>query len=77
MAGHMQKGRASVRGATIARNESLTFTNEDSFIHQVYVDGCSIPREKSPGEVLNESFREPWTFQVRCHIHPTMRLIVL
>jgi plastocyanin len=72
-----QKGRA-FRPAeiTIARNESLTFTNRDSFIHQVYVDGLFDSEEKGPGEVINESFPRPGTFQVRCHIHPTMRLIV-
>lgn len=72
-----QKGRA-FRPAeiTIARNESLTFTNQDSFIHQVYVDGLFDSEEKGPGEVLNESFPRTGTFRVRCHIHPTMRLIV-
>ena len=73
----VQKGRA-FRPAeiTIARNESLTFTNQDSFIHQVYVDGLFDSEEKAPGEVLNESFPRTGTFRVRCHIHPTMRLIV-
>ena len=61
---------------TINRDEVLTFTNEDSFIHQIYVDGLFDSEEKGPGEVINESFPRPGTFQVRCHIHPTMRLIV-
>ena len=72
-----QKGRAFRPGeVTIARNESLTFTNEDSFIHQIYVDGLFDSEEKGPGEVLNETFPKVGTFRVRCHIHPTMRLIV-
>jgi plastocyanin len=72
-----QKGRAFRPGeVTIARNESLTFTNEDSFIHQIYVDGLFDSEEKAPGEVLNETFPRAGTFQVRCHIHPIMRLIV-
>jgi plastocyanin len=72
-----QKGRAFRPGeVTIARNESLTFTNEDSFIHQIYVDGLFDSEEKGPGEVLNETFPRTGTFRVRCHIHPTMRLIV-
>jgi plastocyanin len=72
-----QKGRAFRPGeVTIARDQSLTFTNEDSFIHQIYVDGLFDSDEKSPGEVLNETFPRTGTFQVRCHIHPTMRLIV-
>jgi plastocyanin len=72
-----QKGRAFRPGeVTISRNESLTFTNEDSFIHQIYVDGMFDSEEKGPGEVLNETFPRTGTLQVRCHIHPTMRLIV-
>jgi plastocyanin len=70
-----QKGRA-FRPAEMAinRGESLTFTNEDSFIHQIYVDGLFDSEEKAPGENLNETFPRAGTFQVRCHIHPTMRM---
>jgi len=72
-----QKGRAfRPAEVTLSRNENLTFTNEDSFIHQIYVDGLFDSEEKGPGEVLNETFPRAGTFQVRCHIHPTMRLIV-
>ena len=72
-----QKGRAFRPGeVTISRNEALTFTNEDSFIHQIYVNGLFDSEEKGPGEVINQSFPRTGTFQVRCHIHPTMRLIV-
>jgi plastocyanin len=73
----VQKGRAfRPLELTIARNESVTFTNEDSFIHQIYVDGLFDSEEKSPGENLNETFPRPGTFRVRCHIHPTMRMTV-
>ena len=72
-----QKGRAFRPGeVTITRNESLTFTNEDSFIHQIYVDGLFDSEEKAPGENINEIFPKTGTFQVRCHIHPTMRMTV-
>ncbi|HKB96707.1 MAG TPA: hypothetical protein VKB94_07630 [Rhizomicrobium sp.] len=73
----IQKGRAfRPLELTIARNESVTFTNEDSFIHQIYVDGLFDSEEKSPGENLNETFPRAGTFRVRCHIHPTMRMTV-
>ncbi|HYJ35984.1 MAG TPA: plastocyanin/azurin family copper-binding protein [Rhizomicrobium sp.] len=78
-AGHTitQKGRVFRPGeVTIGRGETLTFTNEDSFIHQIYVDGLFDSEEKAPGEVLNETFSSAGTFQVRCHIHPTMRMTV-
>jgi len=72
-----QKGRAfRPAEVTINRGESLTFTNEDSFIHQIYVDGLFDSEEKAPRENLNETFPTPGTFQVRCHIHPTMRMTV-
>jgi plastocyanin len=70
-----QKGRAfRPSEMTINRGESLTFTNEDSFIHQIYIDGLFDSEEKAPGENLNETFPQAGTFQVRCHIHPTMRM---
>ena len=78
-AGHTvtQKGRAfRPAEVTISRGEALTFTNEDSFIHQIYVDGQFDSEEKSPGENLSETFAVAGTFQVRCHIHPTMRMTV-
>ena len=77
--GHVivQKGRAfHPAEITIDRNEPLTFTNEDSFIHQIYVVGLFDSEEKGPGENLNETFPQTGTFQVRCHIHPTMRMTV-
>jgi plastocyanin len=78
-AGHTvtQKGRAfRPPEVSINRGESLTFTNEDSFIHQIYVDGLFDSEEKAPGENLTEAFASAGTFQVRCHIHPTMRMTV-
>ena len=73
----VQKGRA-FRPAeiSIARGETVTFTNDDSYIHQVYVTGLFDSTEKAPGENLNETFPSAGTFQVRCHIHPTMKMTV-
>jgi plastocyanin len=61
---------------TINKGESLTFTNQDEFIHQIFVVGLFDSEEKNPGENLTESFPESGTFEVHCHIHPKMRLIV-
>ena len=73
----VQSGRTFRPGeVTINRGESLTFTNDDDFIHQVYVTGLFDSEEKSPGENLTETFTESGTFQVRCHIHPKMKLTV-
>jgi plastocyanin len=76
----VQKGRAFHPGEiTINRSESLTFTNDDEFIHQIYSQGQGFSFdsvEKNPGENITETFTSPGTFEVRCHIHPKMRLVV-
>lgn len=72
-----QKGR-TFRPAeiNIPRGETVTFTNEDSYIHQVYVSGLFESDEKAPGENVNQTFTAAGTFQVRCRIHPTMKLTI-
>ena len=73
----IQKGRAfHPRQVTIAKGEVVTFTNNDTYIHQIYVAGLFDSEEKAPGENLNELFTQAGTFAVRCHIHPTMRMTV-
>lgn len=72
-----QSGRAFHPGEiTIAKGDSLTFTNEDDFIHQVYVADLFDSDEKAPAERLTETFPGVGTFEVRCHIHPKMKLVV-
>jgi|SRR5471032_1539699 plastocyanin len=72
-----QKSRAfRPTDVTVNRGETVTFTNDDSYIHQIYVDGLFDSDEKAPGENLNETFPKTGTFQVRCHIHPIMRMTV-
>lgn len=61
---------------TIAKGEELTFTNQDAFIHQIFVTGLFDSDEKNPGENVTENFPQSGTFEVRCHIHPKMRLLV-
>jgi plastocyanin len=76
----VQKGRAFRPGeVTITHGESLTFTNDDDFIHQIYSQGGGFnfdSDEKAPGENLTETFTAAGTFEVRCHIHPKMKLVV-
>jgi cytochrome c peroxidase len=73
----VQRDRAFHPGeVTINRGESLTFNNNDEFIHQIYVTGLFDSDEKAPGEALTEPFTEVGTFEVYCHIHPKMKLVV-
>ena len=75
-----QKGRAfSQNQITITRGESIAFTNEDEFFHQIYVDskGTTFDSdEQLPGQIIEVNFPRPGIFPVRCHIHPKMLLIV-
>ncbi len=75
-----QKGRAFSRNQiTITRGESIFFTNEDEFLHQIYVDskGTAFDSdEQPPGQTVEVSFPRPGDFPIRCHIHPKMLLIV-
>jgi plastocyanin len=73
----VQKGRRfNVQETTIRRGEALTFTNNDEFIHQVYVDGLFDSEERLPGQNLTQGFSRTGTFEVHCHIHPKMKLVV-
>jgi plastocyanin len=76
----VQKGRAFHPGeVSINHGESLTFTNNDDFIHQIYVQSPNFSfdsDERNPGQDITETFTTPGTFEVRCHIHPKMRLVV-
>jgi plastocyanin len=73
----IQKGRRfSAAEVTIRRGDSLTFTNNDEFIHQIYSTDQFDSDERVPGQTLTETFNEPGTFEVHCHIHPKMKLVV-
>jgi plastocyanin len=75
-----QRNRAfSLSEITIGRGSSIAFSNEDEFIHQIYVDSTQMDfdsREQYPGETITVRFPETGTFPVRCHIHPKMLLLV-
>jgi plastocyanin len=75
-----QRNRAfSVSQVTVARGDSIAFSNEDEFIHQIYVDSNEMDfdsREQYPGQTITVTFDRSGTFPVRCHIHPKMLLVV-
>lgn len=76
----VQNGRAfHPAEVTIARGTALDFSNEDEFIHQIYVDSQGFAydsAEQPPGQTLHITFPDAGTFPVRCHIHPKMLLTV-
>ena len=75
-----QLGRAFHPGEiTIAAGETLTVSNRDDFIHQIYVKSDLMnfdSDEQPPGQMIHVTSPTTGTFKVRCHIHPKMSLIV-
>ena len=75
-----QKNRSfSLGEITIAAGDSIAFSNEDEFLHQIYVDSPQMDfdsAEQHPGETIKVSFPRAGAFPVRCHIHPKMLLTV-
>lgn len=69
----------SREAVTIPQGEKIRFTNEDEFLHQVYVDTAEFAfdsNEQSPGEDIEVAFTTAGEFEVRCGIHPRMSLKV-
>ena len=75
-----QQGRAFlVHYVQIAPGDTVRFTNNDDFTHQVYVNSPSFTyesAEQEPGQVVDVRFPMAGAFEVRCHIHPKMLLRV-
>ena len=76
-----QSGRAfSLREVRVARGDTLRFVNADEFTHQIYVRDPRFSfasEEQAPGQVVDLRFDAAGTFEVRCEIHPRMKLSVV
>ncbi len=75
-----QKNRVfAVSQIEIARGDTVRFTNDDEFLHHIYVKSPGMnfdSREQAPGQTIDVRFRNPGSFDVRCRIHPKMLLLV-
>ena len=76
----VQNGRAfHPTEITINHGTTLNFSNQDEFIHQIYVDAANFgydSAEQTNGQTFHISFPNAGTFPVKCHIHPKMLLTV-
>jgi len=76
----LQRGRAfNLAEVAIARGETLQFDNDDQFLHQIYVNSPDLSfesDEQPPGETVRVTFPTAGTYEVHCHIHPKMGLLV-
>ncbi len=76
----IQKHRAfTIESITIARGQTLVFSNEDGFTHEIYVETPQFTfesDEQEPGTQVPVTFPVSGHFVVHCHIHPKMHLDV-
>lgn len=72
----LQKGRAFAVGTLqVARGDTVRFVNDDTFLHQIFIDSPTLKfesEEQEPGQSIDIRFTKDGTFAVRCHIHPKM-----
>jgi plastocyanin len=75
-----QKGRLFSPGTvTIQAGESLVFQNDDAVSHHVYssTKGQEFDLETvGPGKRMSRTFSKKGRVDVRCGLHPGMRLVV-
>lgn len=75
-----QQNRAfRVSEAQLSRGDVVRFTNDDTFLHQVFVRSPALDfesAEQEPGQAVEVRFPASGTFEVRCRIHPKMLLRV-
>lgn len=75
-----QKGKTfSQASITVNKGDSITFMNNDDVVHNVYStsQGNSFNlKTQAPGATNVATFMTEGTVEVRCAIHPTMRLTV-
>lgn len=76
-----QIGKAfSVATLHIHRGDTVRFTNDDRFDHQIYIESPSFnfeSAEQPPGTSKDVHFTTAGTFDVQCQIHPRMHLDVV
>ena len=75
-----QRDRAfTVPAVEVPLGGVLRVSNDDEFIHQIFIDASTMTfesDEQEPGKTVDVRFTKPGTFQMHCHIHPRMLLQV-
>jgi len=75
-----QKNRVfAVSQLDIARGDTVRFTNDDEFLHHIYIKSSDLnfdSREQAPGQTIDVRFRNAGSYEVRCRIHPKMLVVV-
>ena len=75
-----QKGRLFSPGAlTVTAGDSVVFKNDDTVTHHIYssTKGQEFDlKTTNPGEDVNHTFTKRGRVDIRCGLHPGMRLVV-
>ena len=69
----------TVSSVTVPLGGVLRVSNDDEFVHQIYINEPTMTYEsdeQEPGRTVDVRLAKPGTFQVRCHIHPRMLMQV-
>lgn len=69
----------SQRSVDLARGDTLSISNEDPFLHHVFVEAPQFKfdsGEQRPGQTVAITFDRAGVFTVQCAIHLKMRLAV-
>jgi len=75
----VQKDRAfSVKQLAVRIGDPVTFVNQDSVTHNIYSEtkGLEFDVLQKPGTSHTVRFAQPGVAEVRCAIHPVMKLEV-
>ena len=74
----VQKGRAFLlREVEVARGEAVRFVNGDEYPHQINIRGPGVAFDSNlqgPEETIEFLAPGAGTFEVRCGVHPRMRM---
>lgn len=71
--------RFSQSEITLKTGETVNFVNKDTVTHNIKVlsgDDAEDKGLQKPGETVAIKFDKAGTYQVRCNIHPTMKMNV-
>ena len=75
-----QEGRAFAPARlVVAKGSTIRFANDEKVVHHAFVEspGFSVDSgDIPPGESRNIVFTRPGIFNVRCAIHPQMKMVV-
>ncbi len=75
-----QKDRAfDIADITVKTGDSITFINHDEVVHNVFSISPGLAfdiKRQAPGGQSKVTFEKPGLAEVRCSIHPKMKLMV-